>query len=173
VGVGALATGRTAVGHAANPGNGGDCADARRAGGKRAHSAALPGEDHLQEGAQDASEERAVSGQGEADPLGEGHRPLPIWDCGSTRSTRCAAESAILRRRLRKDGADITLDVLYRVVRGTIDERLYRTVKMREKWLEFLLGAAPDFAEYRFGDEDPPPLPERLGEELSIDLGPT
>ena len=64
------------------------------------------------------------------------------------------------------------LDVLYPVIRGTIDERLFRTVKTREKWLEFLLGAAPNFAEYTFDGEEPPPLPNRLGTDLAIDLGP-
>ena len=64
------------------------------------------------------------------------------------------------------------LDVLYPVIRGTIDERLFRTVKTREKWLEFLLGAAPSFAEYSFDGEEPPPLPHQLGADLAIDLGP-
>lgn len=77
-----------------------------------------------------------------------------------------------LTNRLRKHGSDVTLDVLYPVIRGTIDERLFRTVKTREKWLEFLLGAPPNFSEYNFTDEEPTPLPERLGTELSIDLGP-
>ena len=70
------------------------------------------------------------------------------------------------------DNPKTKLDVIYPVIRGTIDERLYRTVKAREKWLEFLLGASPDFSEFAFGDEDPPPLPDRLGKELSIDLAP-
>ncbi len=73
--------------------------------------------------------------------------------------------------RLRKSGDGVTLDVLYPVIRGTIDERLFRTVKQREKWLEFLLGAAPNFSEYSLTDEEPPPLPERLGPELAIDSG--
>lgn len=77
-----------------------------------------------------------------------------------------------LTNRLRKNGDEVTLDVLYPVIRGTIDERLFRTVKRREKWLEFLLGAAPNFSEYTLTDEDPPPLPDRLGAELAIDLGP-
>jgi hypothetical protein len=77
-----------------------------------------------------------------------------------------------LTSRLRESSDDVTLDVLYPVIRGTIDERLYRTVKRREKWLEFLLGAAPDFSEYNFMDEDPPPLPDRLGADLAIDLAP-
>jgi len=48
--------------------------------------------------------------------------------------------------------------VLYPLIRGTIDQRLYRTTKMREKWLEFLLGAPPRFADYTFADNEPPPL---------------
>lgn len=77
-----------------------------------------------------------------------------------------------LTSRLRKNGTDVTLDVLYPVIRGTIDERLFRTVKTREKWLEFLLGAPPNFSEYSFADEEPPPLPQKLGADLAIDLGP-
>jgi hypothetical protein len=49
----------------------------------------------------------------------------------------------LLTNRLRKNRDAVTLDVLYPVIRGTIDERLFRTVKRREKWLEFRLGDAP------------------------------
>ena len=77
-----------------------------------------------------------------------------------------------LTSRLRKDGSEATLDVLYPVIRGTIDERLFRTVKSREKWIEFLLGAPPSFSEYSFAEEEPLPLPDRLGSELAINLGP-
>lgn len=77
-----------------------------------------------------------------------------------------------LTSRLRKNGSEITLDVLYPVIRGTIDERLFRTVKTREKWLEFLLGAPPNFSDYSFTDEVPPPLPEKLSADLAVDLGP-
>ena len=77
-----------------------------------------------------------------------------------------------LTNRLRQNGADVTLDILYPVICGTIDKRLFRTVKTREKWLEFLLGAAPDFSEYSFTDEEPAPLPDRLGADLAINLGP-
>jgi hypothetical protein len=38
--------------------------------------------------------------------------------------------------------------------------------------LEFLLGAAPDFAEYTFAEEEPLPLPDLLSKELSINLTP-
>jgi hypothetical protein len=64
------------------------------------------------------------------------------------------------------------LEVIYPVIRSTIDERMYRTLKAREKWLEFLLGAQPNFREFAFGDEEPPPLLDRLGRELSINLAP-
>jgi hypothetical protein len=74
--------------------------------------------------------------------------------------------------RLRGRNAAAKLEILYPIIRHTIDERMYRTVKTREKWLEFLLGAHPNFSEYSFGDEIRPPLPTRLAEELAIDLGP-
>lgn len=77
-----------------------------------------------------------------------------------------------LTNRLRKQGEEVTLDILYPVIRGTIDERLFRTVKTREKWLEFLLGAAPNFSEYSLSDEEPLPLPNRLASDLSINLAP-
>jgi len=73
---------------------------------------------------------------------------------------------------LRQNGADATLDILYPVIRRTIDKRLFRTVKTREKWLEFLLGAAPNFSEYSFTDEEPAPLPDQLGADLAINLAP-
>ena len=77
-----------------------------------------------------------------------------------------------LTNRLRQHDSDATLDILYPVILGTVDERLFRTVKTREKWLEFLLGAPPDFSEYNFDDSDPAPLPDRLVADLVIDLGP-
>lgn len=77
-----------------------------------------------------------------------------------------------LTSRLRETNPAVTLDVLYPVIRGTIDERLFRTVKTREKWLEFLLGASPNFSEYSFLDELPPPLPDKLSADLAVNLGP-
>ena len=73
---------------------------------------------------------------------------------------------------MRKDDPAITLDVLYAVIRETIDERLFRLVKSREKWLEFLLGAPPNFTDYDFTEDPPIALPDRLGTELAIHLGP-
>ena len=48
-----------------------------------------------------------------------------------------------LIQRLRDRKPETTLDVLMPLVANTIDERLERTVRLRERWLEFLLGAAP------------------------------
>lgn len=73
---------------------------------------------------------------------------------------------------LRRTGSAAKLEVLYPMVRGTIDERMFKTVKMREKWLEFLLGGQPQFGEYELGDTEPPELPGKLAESLAIDLGP-
>lgn len=77
-----------------------------------------------------------------------------------------------LTNRLRQNDSDATLDILYPVIRGTVDERLFRTVKTREKWLEFLLGARPDFLEYNLDDSEPALLPDSLVADLVIDLGP-
>lgn len=76
-----------------------------------------------------------------------------------------------LIRRLREGQPDETLDIKYPLVARTIDERMYRTVKMREKWLEFLLGARPDFNEYAL-EQQSAPLPPGLAESLVIDLRP-
>lgn len=77
-----------------------------------------------------------------------------------------------LTNRLRQHNSDTTLDIVYPVILGTVDERLFRSVKSREKWLEFLLGAPPDFSKYSLDDSDPAPLPDRLVADLVIDLAP-
>ena len=77
-----------------------------------------------------------------------------------------------LTHRLRKAKADINLDVLFPQVSRTIDERMYRAVRTREKWLEFLLGAQPDFDTYNFTGTPVAALPEGLPSALAIDLGP-
>ncbi|MEO7327254.1 MAG: SNF2-related protein [Minicystis sp.] len=73
---------------------------------------------------------------------------------------------------LRAKEPTAVMDVVYPLIHRTIDERLYRTVKMREKWLEFLLGAAPTYEEYSLENETPPPLPDGLAEELRVNLRP-
>jgi len=78
--------------------------------------------------------------------------------------------SLTAKRRKKNDQA--TLDILYPLVARTVDERMYRVVKTREKWLDFLLGAPPDFDAYSFEETPPPALPEGLAEELRIDLTP-
>lgn len=77
-----------------------------------------------------------------------------------------------LTAKLREKDAGATLDIFYPLVRNTIDDRLYRTVNAREKWLEFILGASPNFAEYGLGDEDVVPLPDGMAAALRVDLGP-
>jgi superfamily II DNA or RNA helicase len=80
-----------------------------------------------------------------------------------------------LGSRLQKQRAlnpDAKLDVLYPLIEGTIDIRLDRTVRAREKWMEFLLGAAPNLDEYALDDEEVAELPAEFAEALKIDLGP-
>lgn len=79
--------------------------------------------------------------------------------------------SLVQRKRLK--APETTLDIELPLVRNTIDERLERTVRMRERWLEFLLGAAPKFEEYGLADEPVMPLPEGFAEALRVELGPT
>jgi hypothetical protein len=74
--------------------------------------------------------------------------------------------------RVRVHDSAAKLEILYPIIHHTIDERMYKTVKTREKWLEFLLGAHPNLSEYSFDEVLPPPLPTRLGKELAIDLSP-
>ena len=77
-----------------------------------------------------------------------------------------------LTLKLRAKRPDVTLDVHYPLVQRTIDERLYRTVKNREKWLDFLLGQPPRFDEYALDEAQAMPLPPALSESLRIDLRP-
>lgn len=77
-----------------------------------------------------------------------------------------------LIQRLRDRKPETTLDVLMPLVANTIDERLERTVRLRERWLEFLLGAAPRIDEYGLADDPSQPLPPAFAEALRIDLGP-
>lgn len=79
--------------------------------------------------------------------------------------------SLVQRKRLKVP--ETTLDIELPLVRNTIDERLERTVRMRERWLEFLLGAAPKFEEYGLADEPVMPLPEGFAEALRVELGPS
>lgn len=78
--------------------------------------------------------------------------------------------SLIQRRRARDPKA--SLDILLPVIAQTIDERLERTVRMRERWLEFLLGAPPDLKEHGLADHPSLALPPSFAEALRIELGP-
>jgi hypothetical protein len=78
-----------------------------------------------------------------------------------------------LVQRLKERRPDTTLDVLLPLVANTIDERLERTVRLRERWLEFLLGASPKIDEYGLADEPVQPLPVAFAEALRVELGPT
>lgn len=78
--------------------------------------------------------------------------------------------SLTLRQRVKRP--ETTLDVFHPLIQKTIDERLFRTVKAREKWLDFLLGQPPRFEEYALDDLYAAPLPAALADSLRIDLRP-
>ena len=77
-----------------------------------------------------------------------------------------------LLQRMRAEDPAVTLEILLPLIANTIDERLERTVRLRERWLEFLLGAAPRIDEYSLADEVVQPLPDAFAQALKIDLGP-
>jgi Helicase conserved C-terminal domain len=77
-----------------------------------------------------------------------------------------------LVQRLRDRKPETTLDVLLPLIANTIDERLDRAVRLRERWLEFLLGAAPRIDEYGLADEPAHPLPLAFAAALRVELGP-
>ena len=77
-----------------------------------------------------------------------------------------------LVQRNRAKNKDATLDIHYPLIDRTIDIRLDRTVRAREKWLEFLLGAAPDLDEYNLADQTVVDLPEGFADALRVELGP-
>ena len=74
--------------------------------------------------------------------------------------------------RLREKDPDVTLDILYPLINRTIDERIFTVVKEREKWLEFLLGAAPKFDDYTLRESEAQPLPREVSDMLKVDLSP-
>ena len=77
-----------------------------------------------------------------------------------------------LVQRERAKGEDAKLEITLPLIAKTIDERLERTVRMRQRWLEFLLGAEPRFEEYGLADEPVQPLPEGFAKALRVELGP-
>jgi hypothetical protein len=78
--------------------------------------------------------------------------------------------SLVQRMRVRTPGT--TLDISLPLIANTIDERLERTVRLRERWLEFLLGAPPRIDEYGLADDPAQPLPQAFAEALRVELGP-
>jgi hypothetical protein len=66
---------------------------------------------------------------------------------------------------------DAKLEIPYPSISQTIDDRIYETVRQREKWLEFLLGAPPDVQDYA-GGETTAELPAAVADRLRIDLRP-
>ncbi|UQA63958.1 helicase [Polyangium aurulentum] len=77
-----------------------------------------------------------------------------------------------LVQKLRQRRPETTLDVHLPLIANTIDERLERTVRLRERWLEFLLGASPRLDEYGLADDPAQPLPAAFAEALRVELGP-
>jgi superfamily II DNA or RNA helicase len=77
-----------------------------------------------------------------------------------------------LVQRLRDRKPETTLDILLPLIANTIDERLDHRVRLRERWLEFLLGAAPRIDEYGLADEPAQPLPLAFAEALRVELAP-
>jgi hypothetical protein len=77
-----------------------------------------------------------------------------------------------LVQRLRQRAPETKLDISLPLIANTIDERLERTVRHRERWLEFLLGAAPKIEEYGLADAPAQPLPAAFAEALRVELGP-
>lgn len=68
-------------------------------------------------------------------------------------------------RRMREADPTTKMDIVYPLIERTIDQRLYRKVRTREKWLEFLLGAPPT-QEYSLDGLVSPALAEGLAEML-------
>lgn len=73
--------------------------------------------------------------------------------------------------KLRDKDQGAKLEILYPLISQTIDARIYETVRQREKWLEFLLGAPPEVDDY-VGGEARAELPTAVADRLRIDLRP-
>lgn len=78
--------------------------------------------------------------------------------------------NSLTARRRAGEELDGKMLVAYPMVTRTIDERIFRVVKTREKWLQFLLGGRPKFDEY--SEELGPRLPDSVADRLRIDLRP-
>jgi hypothetical protein len=71
--------------------------------------------------------------------------------------------------RLREAGVPTNLNIGVPVIRGTIDERMWRVVRARRSWFDLCLGLEHDWESGTL-DDATPPLPERIASKLRIDL---
>lgn len=77
-----------------------------------------------------------------------------------------------LAERFSADKPEGRVHIFYPLVNGTADPQLYRSVRVREKWMEFLLGQPPMIGEYDINETPPQPLPQKLVQNLRVKLGP-
>ncbi len=78
---------------------------------------------------------------------------------------------SLVHRKRAEDGTT-KLEIHFPLVDRTIDVRQYERVMERERWLGILLGAPPELDDGDPTRPAPPPLPERLVEDLTIRLAP-
>jgi len=79
-----------------------------------------------------------------------------------------------LAERMLTESGEVSGHIIIRtpLLDRTIDPVRYRRVKEREKWLDFLLGVAPEVGRESLEDQEIVPLPEKFTEALRIHLGP-
>ncbi len=77
-----------------------------------------------------------------------------------------------LAERFEPDDPQGKVHVIYALLERTSDAQLYRSVKIREKWMDFLLGQPPEVGEQGARAVPSLPLPQQLVEDLRIELGP-
>lgn len=71
--------------------------------------------------------------------------------------------------RLREAGMETRLYVGVPVIRGTIDERMWRVVRARRSWFDLCLGLEHDWESGTL-DDATPPMPESIAARLRMDL---
>lgn len=64
------------------------------------------------------------------------------------------------------------IQIMFPLLDGTGDPILYRSVRVREKWMEFLLGQPPLIGDFDLNEAPPQPLPPSLVQNLRVELGP-
>lgn len=75
--------------------------------------------------------------------------------------------------RLLNNGTAAHLEIHRRYLPGTIDERMFRRVRDRERWFKFILGHHPEWEGDGPEEASSQPLPEVFGKRLRIALSPT